>query len=225
GEEDELARGHEVHGAVLLHLVQEELREGHEVDLPGVHLPLEDEFERRDDGLLERIAHGDVHALVDLVQHRQITVDPLTAFRLADGRLVEEQMVQHRLVVLAHAGITSVGFSSSMSARFTRMMTSETDSGVIVTPIRWSASFRLTLRNEICTNCAAVLFRRIMRATFSALIASRFWSISSSRKKGDGSYSWIAKISAMEARDFSPPERASSRSTFLCAGFTFRMRP
>src|SRR5439155_23766494 len=117
--------------------------------------------------LLAWVTHGDVHTLVDLVQHRQIAVHPMSALRLADQGVVEQQVVQHRLVVLAHAGIASVGFSSSMSARFTRMMTSETDSGVIVTPIRWSASFRLSLRNEICTNCAAVLFRRIIRATFS----------------------------------------------------------
>src|SRR5947208_7490418 len=127
------------------------------------------------------VADGDVHSLVDLVEHREVPVDPLAALRLADQGLVKEQVIQDRLIVLAHAGITSVGFSSSMSARFTRMMTSEADSGVIVTPTRWSASFRLTLRREICTNCAVELFRRIIRATFSALIASKFWSISSSR--------------------------------------------
>src|SRR5881397_228505 len=180
-EEDELAGGYEVHGAVFLDLVQEELCERHEVDLPWVEAPLEREFERRDHGLLERVPDRHVHALVDLVQHREVSIDPLAALRLADQRLVEQQVVEDRLVVLAHAGITSVGFSSSTSARFTRMMTSDSDSGVIVTPTRWSASFRLTLRREIWTNCAVALFLLIIRATFSALTASRFWSISSSR--------------------------------------------
>src|SRR5207247_2204030 len=179
-QEDELSGGHEVHGAVFLHLVQEQLRERHEVDLPRVEAPLQREFERRDDRLLERVSDGDVHSLVDLVEHREVPVDPLAALRLADQGLVKEQVIQDRLIVLAHAGITSVGFSSSMSARFTRMMTSETDSGVIVTPTRWSASFRLTLRRQIWTNWAVELLRRIIRATFSALTASRFWSISSS---------------------------------------------
>src|SRR2546422_6701464 len=224
-QEDELAGGHEVHGAVFLDLVQEEFRERHEVDLPRVEAPLECEFERRDHGLLERVPDRHVHPLIDLVQHREVAIDSLAALRLADQRLVEEQVVEDRLVVLAHAGITSVGFSSSTSARFTRMMTSDNDSGVIVTPTRWSASFRLTLRREIWTNCAVALFRRIIRATFSALMASRFWSISSSRQNGDGSYSWIAKIRAIEARDRSPPDSASSRRAFLWAGLTFRRSP
>src|SRR5713226_9172358 len=180
-EEDEVPSGHEVHGAVFLHLVQEELGEGHEVDLPWVEAPFEREFERGDHGLLERVSDGHVHPLIDLVQHREVAVDPLPALRLADQRLVEQQVIQDRLVVLAHAGITSVVFSSSMSARFTRMMTSDSESGVIVTPTRWSASFRLTLRSEIWTNWAVELLRRIIRATFSALTASRFWSISSRR--------------------------------------------
>ena len=112
-------------------------------------MPLEDELERRDDRLLKGVPDRDVHPLVDLVQHPEIPVDPLAALRLADQGFVEQQMVQHGLVILAHAGMASVGFSSSMSARLTRMMTSETDSGVIVTPIRWSASFRETFRSEI----------------------------------------------------------------------------
>src|SRR3989441_3125606 len=181
GKEVSLPRRDEVHGAVLLHLVQEEFRERHEVDLPRVEPSFEREFERRDDGLFERVPDGHVHPLIDLVQHRQVAVDPLAALRLADQRLVEQEVIQDRLVILAHAGITSVGFSSSMSARFTRMMTSDSESGVIVMPTRWSASFRLTLRREIWTNWAVELLRRIIRATFSALTASRFWSISSSR--------------------------------------------
>src|SRR5207245_1476698 len=93
-------------------------------------------------------------------------IDALAALRLADQRLVEEQVVEDRLIVLAHAGIASVGFSSSTSARFTRMITSDSDSGVIVTPTRWSASFRLTLRRVIWTNCAVALFRLVIRVLF-----------------------------------------------------------
>src|SRR3990172_2128585 len=180
-EEDELPRGHEVHGPILPDLVHVELRELDEVDLPGVRGALEDELERGDDALLEGIPHGDVVALVDLAQHPEVPVDPGPRLLLADDGLVEEEVVEDGLVRLLHAGIASVGFSSSMSARFTRMMISLIEVGVIVTPTMWSASFRVTLRRLICMNWAAWLFLWIIRATFSALTASRFWSISSRR--------------------------------------------
>src|SRR5947209_5870088 len=63
-EEDELAGGYEVHGAVCRDLVQEELCERHEVHLPWVEAPLERAVERRDHGLPERVPDGHAHALV-----------------------------------------------------------------------------------------------------------------------------------------------------------------